>query len=57
MSYLGKDEKNLLVNGLIYSNFNYWPFCWSFLGAKPITKFENLQKTAVCFALNQQSKS
>ena len=50
--YLGFEEKKILINGLIYGNFNYCPLAWYFCSKNSPNKIENIQKRALRFLLN-----
>ena len=49
--YLGHEERFVLVNSFIYSNFNYCPLVWMFSSKRSLNKIENLQKRALRFVL------
>ena len=49
--YLGHEERFVLVNTFVYSNFNDCPLVWMF-SSKRLNKIENLQKRAFRFVLN-----
>ena len=51
----GLEERKMLINSFIYSNFNYCPFVWHFSSRKSINKIENIQKRALRFLLNDYS--
>ena len=42
--FLGFEERNVLINSFILSNFNYCPFVWSLSTAKSLNTVETLQK-------------
>ena len=42
--YLGLEEKSVLVNRLIYSNFNYCSFAWVFASKNLLNKVTILKK-------------
>ena len=50
--FLGFQEKKVLINSYIISNFNYCPLVWMFSSAKSLSKIENLQKRALRFLYN-----
>ena len=50
--YLGYEERPVLVNSFIYSNFNYCPLVWMFSSKRSLNKIENLQKQALRFVLD-----
>ena len=49
---LGFEEKKLLVNTFVMSNFNYCSLVWNFSSAQSLNKIENIQKRALHFLLN-----
>ena len=49
------EERKILINSFIYSNFNYCPLVWHFSSRKSINKIENVQKRALRFLLNEYS--
>ena len=51
-SFLGFEEKKVLVNSLIYGNFNYCPLVWHFCSKSSRNKIENIQKRVLRFLLN-----
>ena len=51
-SFLGFNEKKVLLNSFIYSNFNYCPLVWMLSHAKSLNKIDNLQKRALQFLYN-----
>ena len=51
-TYLGFDERKVLVNSFIYANFNYCPLVWHFCSKKSLNKIENIQKRALRFLHN-----
>ena len=51
-SFLGFEEKKVLVNSFIYGNFNYCPLVWHFCSKSSRNKIENIQKRALRFLLN-----
>ena len=52
---LGLEERKILINSFIYTNFNYCPLVWHFCSRKSINKIENIQKRALRFLLNDYS--
>ena len=50
--FLGNEEKKVLTNGLVFSNFNYCPLFWTLANAKYVHKVEAIQKRALRFTLN-----
>ena len=55
--FLGIDEKKVLVNSFVLSNFNYCPLVLFISSTKSWKKIENLQKTALRFLLNDYESS
>ena len=55
--YLGYEERPVLVNSFIYSNFNYCPLVWMFSSKRSLNKIENLQKQALRFVLDDCTSS
>ena len=55
--YLGHEERFVLVNSFIYSNFNYCPLVWMFSSKRSLNKIENLQKRALRFVLDENTCS
>ena len=51
-SFLGFEERKVLINSFILSNFNYCPLVWSISSAKSLNKVENLHKRALRFLHN-----
>ena len=49
---LGFEERKVLVNTFVMSNFNYCSLVWNFSTAQSLNKIENLQKRALHFLLN-----
>ena len=47
--FLSFEQKKVLVNSFILSNFDYCPLVWFILFAKSLKKAENLQKRALRF--------
>ena len=55
--FLCFEERKVLINSFILSNFNYCSLVWSISSAKSLNKVENLQKRAVRFLHNDYSSS
>ena len=49
--FLGFEEKKILINSFILSNFNYCSFVWRISSGKSLNKVENLQKRALHFCI------
>ena len=50
--YMGKSEKEAIINSFILSNFNYCLLGWYFSSCKSIRKIENIQKRCLRIILN-----
>ena len=48
-SFLGYEERKVLINSFIYANFNYCPLVWHFCSKKSLNKIETIQKRALRF--------
>ena len=55
--YLGPEERFVLVNSFIYSNFNYCPLVWMFSSKRSLNEIKNLQKRALRFVLDDYTSS
>ena len=55
--FLSFEQKNVLVNSFILSNFDYCPLAWFISSAKSLNKVENLQKRAPRFLQNDYHSS
>ena len=40
-------EKEVLLNSILYSNFNYCPLVWHFCSSKSLYKIEKIQERAL----------
>ena len=49
---LGFEERKVLVNNFLMSNFNYCSLVWNFSNTQSLNKIENLQKRVLRFLLN-----
>ena len=56
-SYLGNEEKKILVNTFVISNFNYCPLIWFTSSIASLKKVENLHKRALRFLLDGCKRS
>ena len=54
---LGQNEKEILLNPFVYSNFNYGPLIWHFTTRKGIKKVEKVQERSLKFILNDYDKT
>ena len=43
-SYIGFEERKVLVQSFVYSNFNYCPLVWHFCSAESMNKIEKIQE-------------
>ena len=50
--YIGKSEKEAIINSFILSNFNYCPLVWHFSSCESIRKIEKIQKRCLAIILN-----
>ena len=50
--YMGKSEKEAIINSFILSNFNYCPLVWHFSSCETIRKIEKIQKRCLRIILN-----
>ena len=55
--FLSFEQKKVLVNSFIVSNFDYCPLVWFISSAKSLKKVENLQKCALRFLQNDYHSS
>ena len=51
-SFLSKNQRKILVNSFIYSNYNYCPLVWHFCSKKSMNKIERIQYRALQFLHN-----
>ena len=51
-AYIDFEERKVLVQSLVYSNFNYCPLVWHFCSAKSTNKIEKIQERALRFLHN-----
>ena len=47
--FLDFEEKKMLINSYLYSNFNFCPLAWMFSSTKSLNNVESLQKRALHF--------
>ena len=50
--YMGKTEKNAIINNFIYSNYNYCHLVWHFCSCQSSKKIESTQKCCLRLVLN-----
>ena len=55
--FLGFEEKKVLINSFILSNFNYCPLVWFITSSKSLNKIENLHKRALQFLFDDYQSS
>ena len=51
-SYLGKKEKNIIINTFVYSNFMYCPLTWHFCSKSSQNKIEKIQHRSLQLLTN-----
>ena len=51
-SFLNTNQRKILVNSFIYSNYNYCPLVWHFCSKKSMNKIERIQYRALQFLHN-----
>ena len=56
-TFIGFQEKKILVQSFVYSNFDYCPLVWYFSSSKPLQKIEKLQERALRFLYNDHTSS
>ena len=54
--YMGKSEKEAIINNFILSNFNYCPLVWHFSSCEPIKKIKKIQKRCLRIILNDYER-
>ena len=55
--FIGFEEKKILVQSFVYSNFNYCPLVWHFSSAKSLQKVERIQERALRFLFNDNNST
>ena len=55
--FLGSNERQVLVNSFVLSNFNYCPLVWLVSSSTSLRKIENLHKKALRSLLNNYASS
>ena len=53
--FLGKEQKEALINSFIFSNFNYCPLVWHFCLCKSSQKIEKMQLRCLRIIYNDYS--
>ena len=56
-TFIGFQEKKVLVQSFVYSNFSYFPLVWYFSSSKSLQKTEQLQERALRFLQNDHTSS
>ena len=56
-SFIGFEQKKVLVQSFVYSNFNYCPLVWYFSSMKSLQKIEKLQERALRSLYNDHKSS
>ena len=56
-SFIGFEERKVLIQSFVYSNFNYCPLVWNFSSAKSLQKVEKIQEMALRFLYNDHTSS
>ncbi len=56
-TFIGFQEKKILVQSFVYSNFDYCPLVWYFSSSKSLQKIEKLQERALRFLYNDHTSS
>ena len=56
-TFIGFQEKKILVQSFVYSNFDYCPLVWYFSSSKSLQKVEKLQEHALRFLYNDHTSS
>ena len=55
--FLGNEERKVLINSFVLSNFNYCALVWMLTNAKSVHKIEAIQKRTLRFMLNDHESS
>ena len=55
--FIGFNERKILVQSFVYSNFNYCPLVWYFSSARSLQKIEKIQERALRFLYNDHLSS
>ena len=53
--FMGKEQKEALINSFIFSNFNYCPLVWHFCSCKSSQKIEKIQLRCLRIIYNDYS--
>ena len=55
--FLGNEERKVLINSFVLSNFNYCPLVWMLTSTKSLHKMEAIQERVLRFMLNDYESS
>ena len=55
--FLENEERKILINTLVLSNFSYCSLVWMLTNAKSVPNIEAIQKKVLCFMLNNYESS
>ena len=55
--FLENEERKVLINNFVLSNFNYCPLVWMLANAKSVHRIEAIQKRALRFMFNDHESS
>ena len=56
-SFIGFEERKVLIQSFVYSNFSYCRLVWNFPSAKSLQKVEKIQERALRFLYNDHTSS
>ena len=56
-AFIGFEEKQILIQSFVYSNFNYCLLVWYFSSSKSLQKIEKIQERALRFLYNDHTSS
>ena len=56
-TFLGMEERKVLIESFIYSNFNYCPLVWHFCSAASKNKIEKIQERSLRFLYNDYNST
>ena len=56
-SFIGFEERKVLIQSFVHSNFNYCPLVWNFSSAKSLQKVDKIQERALRFLYNDHTSS
>ena len=55
--YLTFEERKILIDSFVYSNFSYFPLVWNFASAKATNKIASIQKRVLRFLFDNYESS